>query len=99
MADPRYFASVVRNIITYCSIAFASLLLSPIAFATAAPLEVVRLVAGLGGHEHTAASFKAELSLMAQAEAEETAVRSDLRREGHGFRMCRAEEYEGLAPA
>lgn len=75
------------------------LFVMPVAFAIAAPLEVLRYPPA----QPSAARLKAELSYMAQADDERTVMRSDLRREGHGFRFASMGsvkgDYEGFATA
>lgn len=68
----------------------------------AAPLEAVRYVTAYdaAGHGYAEAKYRAEVASQLVAESDtETALRSDLRRDSHGFRMASVDDLEGIAPA
>lgn len=92
---------MLKKFVRMIGIALAVLVALPISFTVAAPLEVLRFVSAHGSDgAYSVARLRAELSLMAQADGEQTAgLRSDLRRDSHGYRMASADDFEGFAPA
>lgn len=67
----------------------------PFSLVLAAPLEVIKFRMP-PPDEFSPARLKAELSYMAQAADERTVMRSDMRREGHGFRQDTVENCERM---
>lgn len=70
--------------------------------AWSAPLEAVRYITAYdcAGYGYAEAKFQAEVVSQALAEGQTgQAIRSDLRRDSHGFRMASVDDLDGFAPA
>lgn len=66
--------------------------------ALAEPLTHAIRVLAESSHSVRTVEFQAQLAQAYAGGDTSTAVRSDLHREGHGYRMKGAEDYEGFAP-
>ena len=81
---------MLKRSITYLAVAAMVLIVGPCASAFASTLTV----RALGDYGEKIARFQVEQTYMADASERQTAVRSDLRREGHGFRLASAQDLE-----